>query len=218
MRGRVWLGLLFLVLGISFFLHQAHIIDLVQFLSTGWPFIFIIIGVIQLLNRTYSSTISGLLFLLMGILFLVNEWYEVNLIPYVLPLIFIFIGLVIIFTRKRLDSVTHSTRELRSFALLGSASIKSRSTNLKGGSIVNVLGGSEIDLREAVILDEATIDLSCVLGGITIIVPKSVRVEVSGIPILGAWEDNTRIYSDDGSLPGLKINCLVVLGGVEFRN
>lgn len=218
MKGRIWLGLFFLLLGVSFILHQANMIDVVKIISTGWPFIFIIIGVIQLINRTYSSVIAGLLFFLMGVLFLANEWYDVNLFPYALPLIFIVIGFVIIFSRKKYDIITHSTGELSSFTLLGAADVKSRSKNLKGGSILNILGSSEIDLREAVISDKATIDLNCVLGGVTVIVPENVRVNISGIPILGAWEDLTKGYRDDKDVLDLRINCQVVLGGVEFRN
>lgn len=218
MKGRIFLGCFFLLLGGSIILHHSQIIDVVEVISIGWPFIFVIIGLIQFANRTYSSIIVGFLFFLTGVLFLANKWYDLNLFPYALPLIFIVIGFMIIFRRKKHDKIAHSTENLHSFVLLGATDMKSRSNNLKGGSIVNILGGSEIDLRDTVISDKTTIDLNCFLGGVTVIVPENVRLNISGIPILGAWEDLSKNDRHDIDDLELKVNCLVVLGGVEFRN
>jgi len=218
MNRRIFLGWFFLLLGGSIILHQAQIVDVVKIITIGWPFIFMIIGVMQFANRTYSSIIVGFLFFLIGVLFLINEWYDVNLFPYALPLILIVIGFVIIFSRQKHDKITHSTENLHSFVLLGATDIKSRSNNLKNGSIVNILGSSEIDLRDVVISDKVTIDLNCFLGGVTVIVPENIRLNISGIPILGAWEDLSRNDHHDIDDLELKVNCLVILGGVEFRN
>ncbi|WP_068676757.1 LiaF domain-containing protein [Oceanobacillus sp. Castelsardo] len=215
MSGRIWVGLFFLMFGFGFLLHQADIINMSQVLSTWWPFIFIIIGIIQLTNRSYASTVSGFLFLLIGIIFLANQWYDLNLIFYLWPLVFIFIGLVIILTRVKNGKTSHTSERLNTFLLFSGAEIKSQSKNFHGGSVMTLCGGVEIDLREAIITERTTLDLTCIMGGASIIVPENVRVETSGIPIFGGWEDNTRSIHE---VAVLKINCLMIFGGAEIKN
>src|SRR5699024_1510659 len=103
MSGRIWIGLLFLLFGFGFLLHQADIINLPQLFSNWWPLLLIIIGMIQLLNRRHSSGSSGFLLLIIGLLFLLNQWLDLNVTAYIWPLIFIIIGVVIIFTRGKRD-------------------------------------------------------------------------------------------------------------------
>jgi len=201
MSGRVWLGLFFLLFGFGFLLHQADVIDFPHLLSAWWPFILIIIGIIQLINRTHSTTVLGLLFLLVGGLFFVNEWFDLNLIFYLWPIIFILIGFVIIFTRLKLEKTSHSSDNLNTSVLFSGAEIKSQSKNFQGGSVMTIFGGAEIDLRDAVIADGASLDLTSVMGGTSIMVPENVQVEISGMPIFGGWEDNTKTMVKMQKLP-----------------
>lgn len=215
MSGRIWVGLFFLIFGFGFLLHQADIIDMSKVLSTWWPFILIIIGIIQLTNRTYTSLVSGFLFLFIGILFFANQWFDLNLIYYLWPLIFIIIGFVIILTRVKSGKTSHTSEKINSFMLFSGAEIKSQSKNFQGGSILTLCGGVEIDLREAAIKEEAILDLTCIMGGVSIIVPENVRVETSGIPIFGGWEDKTKSM-DNAAI--LKIKGLMIFGGAEIKN
>jgi predicted membrane protein len=218
MSGRIWIGVLFLLFGFLFLLHQTDVIDFPQLLSNGWPLILIIIGVIQLVSRKHSSATSGFLFLFIGLLFSVNQWLDLNLTAYIWPLIFIVIGIVIIFTRGRHEKSSHHENDLDTFVFLSGAAIKSQSKALQGGSITCILGGAEIDLRHAVITDGAVLELTTILGGAEITVPRNVQVEVSGTPFLGGWEDQTRIDKDDEEVLTLQVNCVTILGGVEVRN
>lgn len=217
MSNKFWIGLFFLAFGIGFLLHEFHIIDFPEILSAWWPLIIIFIGIIQLVNRT--SIASSLLFLFVGVPLLLNQLLDVNLITYLWPLIFIFIGFSILFTRVKREKRAHTNEELNTSVILSGAEIKSRSENFQGGSIMTVLGGAEIDLRDITIPEEgATMDLTTVLGGISIIVPEHVHVEFSGFPILGGWEDSTSIRSEEDRQVVLKMNCLTILGGVEVNN
>ncbi|UJL46338.1 hypothetical protein KFZ58_18650 [Virgibacillus sp. NKC19-16] len=218
MAGRLWLGLFFLVFGFGFLLNQADVIDFGQVLSTWWPLILVVIGIMQLFSRTQSSKISGFLFLFVGIFFFVNQSFDLNLASYLFPLIFIFIGIIIIFTRGNRGKTPHTDGNLNTFALFSGAEIRSQSKNFRGGSVTAIFGGAEIDLRDAVIADGATLDLTTVMGGASIMVPENVHVEVSGTPILGGWEDSTRKAREDDEVVVLKLNCLTILGGAEIRN
>lgn len=218
MSGRIWLGVLFLVAGFGFLLHQADIIDMLLLLSNWWPLILIVIGLVQLINRKHDSASSGLLFLLIGLLFLMNQWLDLDLTVYIWPLILIIIGVVIIFTKVKREKSSHTADDLDTFVLFSGAEINSQSQTFQGGTVTAILGGAEIDLRDAVIIDGASLDLTTVLGGVEMKVPDNVRVEVAGTPILGGWEDKTRVRREVDEVPVLKINCLTILGGVEIRN
>ena|SRR5699024_2132152 len=219
MASRIWLGLFFLVFGVGFLLHQAHVIDFPEILSTWWPLIIIFIGIIQIFNRNYSSGVSGLLFVLVGALFLFNHLFDLNLIVYLWPLIFIFVGIAIMFTRVTRERTAHTDEDLNTQVLLSGAEIKSQSKRFQGGNITTILGGADIDLREAMILEEgATMDLTTILGGVNLTVPEHIHVEFSGLPILGGWEDKTRVRSEKDKQIVLKLNCLTILGGVEVKN
>jgi len=218
MSGRIWVGGVFLLFGLFFLMHQADVIDFPQLLSNWWPLILIIIGLIQLFNRKHSSLSSGLLFLFIGLLFLVNQWFELDITAYIWPLLFIIVGIVIIFTRVKHEKTSHTADGLDTFVLFSGAEIKSQSKQLQGGDVTCILGGAQIDLRDAVIVNGSVIDLTTVLGGAEIVVPENVQVEISGTPILGGWEDNTRLSKDNEETVLLKLNCLTILGGVEIKN
>ncbi len=219
MSGRVWLGLFFLVFGVGFFMHQANLLDFTAVLSTWWPLILIIIGIIQLVNRSYASPLTGVLFLIVGGLFLANQWFNMNLAAFIWPLVIIFIGLAIIFTRGERGKKEHMEQDLNNFLLFSGTELRSQSKDFRGGSVTAIFGGAEIDLREAEISAEgATLDITAVFGGATIIVPENVYVEVTGIPIFGGWDDKRKYQGDEQALSVLKLNCLAVFGGVEIKN
>lgn len=218
MSGRIWIGLFFVLFGLGFLLHQAEIIDFLQVLAAWWPLLFIIIGLVQVLNRTHFSAASGIIFILIGFFFLLNQWFDINLLSYMWPLIFMFIGIVIIFTRMKHEKTPHTSDHLNTFLLFSGAEIKSQSRNFQGGSVLTIMGGAEIDLRDAIIADEASLDVTTILGGVSIIVPENVRVELSGIPILGGWEDSTLYRGENEDVVVLRLNCLTILGGAEIKN
>jgi predicted membrane protein len=96
--------------------------------------------------------------------------------------------------------------------------VKSVSKNFQGGSVTTIFGGAEIDLRDADIAEGASLEFTSIMGGASIIIPENVHVDISGAPILGGWEDRTRKYGENEDVVVLKINCLTILGGAEFRN
>jgi hypothetical protein len=82
--------------------------------------------------------------------------------------------------------------------------------------VLAVLGGIELDFRDAVLPEGGTVvDVACVLGGVEVTVPPGVAVQVEGMGILGGFDDSSR--SEPGSGPRLVIRGFALLGGVEVR-
>jgi len=87
----------------------------------------------------------------------------------------------------------------------------------RGGDLTAVMGGCEIDLRQAAINGDATIDVFAVWGGIEIRVPENWTVAFHVTPILGGVEDKTR-PSLGSTAHRLTIRGVVVMGAVEVKN
>ena len=102
-------------------------------------------------------------------------------------------------------------------AILGGFSRKGDWVVPKEFSAVAILGGGEIDLREARFAEPVvTIHAVTIMGGIEITVPEDVTVQVTGVGIMGAFE---HIASGEGQAGGPKIiiNGVAIMGGVEVR-
>ena len=82
---------------------------------------------------------------------------------------------------------------------------------------VAVMGGVELDLREAQFSQpEVTIHAYTVMGGIEITVPEDVDVDVSGVAFMGGFDHNASGPGVPGA-PRLRVLGFALMGGVEVR-
>ena len=87
------------------------------------------------------------------------------------------------------------------------------------GSInaVSIMGGDEIDLREAEIEGgELTINLVAIMGGANIYIPESVELDVGGFSLMGG---NTEVGADRPPRPGapvIRIRAWNLMGGATI--
>jgi Domain of unknown function (DUF1707)/Cell wall-active antibiotics response 4TMS YvqF len=104
-------------------------------------------------------------------------------------------------------------------AILSGAARKGSWTVPSNINVVTVLGGVELDFREATLpAGEITLSAVCVLGGMEITVPPEMHVIDSGVAILGGREITAD--SDDSVQPGapvLRITGFCFLGGFEVK-
>lgn len=217
---RTWLGFIIIVIGLGFLLDQANVISFIDILSNWWPLIFIVIGLLQLVTQAQSATLTGPLFIMIGAILLLNEWTDSQIFLYLWPLVIIYIGIIIIFYRPKHNKNVNKDNMLDSISLFSGAEIKSQSNPFQGGNILAVFGGTDIDLRDAVIVDEEiTIEITTVFGGVSLKVPENVQVEVSGIPIFGGFEDKTRhVNKENTHQPIIYLKCVSIFGGVEVTD
>jgi Domain of unknown function (DUF1707)/Cell wall-active antibiotics response 4TMS YvqF len=101
-------------------------------------------------------------------------------------------------------------------AVLSSCERKGRWRPARSSVAVAVLGGTELDLRDAVIEgDELVITAVAVLGGIEITVPEGVEVDVSGFAVLGANEHEQGAEPVRPGTPVVRVRAYSVLGGIN---
>jgi hypothetical protein len=82
-----------------------------------------------------------------------------------------------------------------------------------------VMGGVEIDLREATLTAPVTdIYAVAVMGGVVVTVGPDVRLEADGFAIMGGFEDQLEhAGSNDPAAPVVRLRGVAVMGGVEAR-
>ena len=95
------------------------------------------------------------------------------------------------------------------------------SQNFKGGRISAVFGGTELDLTKARLAPGRNdIEIACVFGGATIIVPDTWYVTIEVTPVLGGFTDSRKLTPGRtvDSTSQLVIKGAVVFGGGEIKS
>jgi predicted membrane protein len=217
------LGLLVIAAGVILLLDNLGFAPLSRFLNY-WPAALVAIGLIKLWQARdgKGGSFSGLLFTIAGIWLLLEELAVVNIdFQDVWPLILVLLGAYIVWQgiagpqRPRTAVDGHST--VSAVAILGGVARGSNSRAFRGGELTAVMGGLEIDLRQASINGEAVIEIFTMWGGIDIRVPEDWSVESRVVPLLGGIEDKTR--PPQGAINHrLTLRGFAIMGGVEIKN
>jgi hypothetical protein len=85
-------------------------------------------------------------------------------------------------------------------------------------NVVCVMGGAELDLRQAELEDlDSTITVVAVMGGAEIIVPEGVDVDVDGFAFMGGKEFRPGETVPPPSAPSVRIKAYAFMGGIEVR-
>ena len=218
MSGQRFVGILIVIFGIGLLLQQFDLFDFTTILANWWPIFFILVGIIQIWTNGMQAIIPALIFLIVGIMLLINIWIEFNLWQILWPFLLIMFGLSIIFSRREWKQALDEADEIHLTTFLSGIESKNGSKNLSGGSVLSVLGGIQLDLRHAQLTENgAVLNVTTILGGVELIVPEDVHVEIKGTPILGGWENKTNTYGMEKNKT-LYINGVALLGGIEIKH
>lgn len=219
--GRLFLGLAVMLFGLGLALDNFGLLQL-RFLLKFWPLVLIGIGVSRLVSSTRERRApEGLVMIAVGVLFLLMM-FDLLRFKQAFALFLFACGGAMVLRALRGgpggEMGTFGPERLDAFALLGGVHRVSRSTDFKGGNASAALGGCEIDLRQATILDgqTAVLDALAFMGGVEVKVPEDWTVETRGMAVLGGFEDKTRRPLDDRRK--LVVTGLAVMGGVEVKN
>lgn len=223
-------GVFIIGFGVLVLLSQIGFAIPEQLLS--WEMILILVGIVSLVKHKFKK-MFGLVLLVIGGIFMINDFY-----PYVIETRFIWPVLIIVFgvsiffkafkTKKKdvsytilEDSPASESNEdfVNSTAFFGGVNKTVVSKNFKGAKISSVFGGTELNLTHADFENQAVIEISCVFGGINIIVPSHWKVHTEMTTMFGGIDDKRPVHLIDensGKMLILKGNC--AFGGVEIAS
>jgi predicted membrane protein len=222
-QGRIFWGLLLIVLGGLFLLDQMDRIDFGDLIGRYWPVVFIILGFSILLSNNFRNVGSGLFFIVFGAFFLLVRLriFDRMVWSYIWPLAIIAVGVWILVRpawhpdRKKGDMTTADDLDINQ--VFSGSSRKIESQSFRGGKADVVFGSAELDLRGARLAGgQATLVLSAVFGGIEVYVPRDWQVVLEGSPVLGSIESRKAV-SDVPKTQTLTIKGSAVFGSIEVK-
>jgi predicted membrane protein len=223
---RLVLGLGIIIIGILFLLGNMDIIDPHDYLRY-WPAIIMIVGLAYLFQcQRGSGRVWGAILTFVGAAMLLDRLYFIHFSLWdYWPLILICVGIMMIvkssFIRRGIAAPPFAESKdandrLVAVAVMAGSKRYNNSQNFQGGELTAIMGGLEIDLRDASIKDEAVIDITAIMGGVDMRVPEDWTIIIDGFPFLGAFDDKTRPPKE--ITKRLIIRGTAVMGGVDIKN
>lgn len=240
MRGYGWTGVLLLLIGVVALLKAALVP--IPYWIYSWPMLLIVIGFFVGIRHGFRG-MSWLLFILIGGAFLADHIYpDFEMRRYTWPFILIFLGLVFIFRPRRrwncdpdekknpvsgmptdpvINPEGNSSKEdfVNATSVFGGTKKNVISKNFKGGDLLSIFGGTELDLTRADLTGTATLELITIFGGTKLIIPSNWTLKSQAAIIFGGIEDKRSVTpTADGTEKILLLKGTVMFGGVDIKS
>ncbi len=216
------LGASVIVLGVIFLLDNLGYIYAGDYWDF-WPAILIIFGLSKIVQpRGSSGRIAGAVFTIIGVALLLDN---LRIIYFDIwdywPLLLVFVGASLVWraweVSRNMATGNGVEGNIYAAAILGGVKRSNSSPDFRRGELTAIMGGCEIDLRQASMQNSpAVINIFAFWGGVDIKVPNDWNVDVQGMPILGGFDDKT--FHPQNSTKRLLIKGHAIMGGVEIVN
>ena len=219
-NNRAIIGVILVLAGLFLVMRNTGFFpDFIDHVIFSWPMLLVTIGLVITLGSSGGKT-SGIIVMAVGAFFLLPQIFrETFNVDMFWPSIFIIIGVIFIFTkRKGWNSVNTGPVVGDDYIdyvhVFSGGERQIVSENFRGGKVTAIFGGSEIDLTKAKLAPGVSeLEIACVFGGATIIVPDDWNVKIEVVPVLGGFGDSRKL------LPGRTVDTtrqLVIKGAVVF--
>ncbi len=213
--GQVLLGVVVVLAGILLLLERTGVveIDLGAIASTLWPLVVVLVGIVSL-ALVPRAWFGPAVIATVGVVLLLDRLHvlDVSVWDYLWPVAVILIGLGIALGAARSGDERHIT----ALAFWWGAERRTRTQDFRGASLTAIMGGVELDLRDADIQERARIDVFTFWGGVDIKVPRGWDVRTTGLPLMGGWENRTE--RPPAGAPVLEVRLVTVMAGADVRH
>lgn len=224
---RIIIGVILVLAGLFLVIRNTGFFpDFIDNVIFSWPMLLVGIGLVMTLGA--SEKTAGVIVMAVGGFFMIPLIFRETFHMYNMfwPSIFIIIGVIFIMSKRRgWGAVTSKGRIGDDFIdyvnVFSGGERQVVSQNFKGGRVTAVFGGIELDLTKAKLTPGVSeLEIACVFGGATIIVPDDWHVTIEITPILGGFSDSRKLIPGRSVDPSkhLIIKGAVVLGGGEVKS
>jgi predicted membrane protein len=200
--------------------------DFIDHVIFSWPMLLVVIGLVMTLGAAEKT--SGVIVMAVGGFFLIPMIFRETFHAYNMfwPSIFIIIGVIFIVTKRKGWNPVASTGIVGDdfidyVNVFSGGERQIVSENFRGGRISAVFGGMELDLTKAKLATGRNeLEIACVFGGATLIVPDDWNISIEVTPVLGGFSDSRKLIPGRTSDPTkqLVIKGAVVFGGGEIKS
>ena len=226
-NNRAIIGVILVLVGLFLVLRNTGIFPgFIDHVIFSWPMLLVTIGLIITIGSSGGKS-SGVIVMAVGAFFLIpqifRETFDINMFW---PSVFIIIGIVFIFSkRKGWNSVSTAPQTGDDYIdyvhVFSGGERQIVSDNFRGGKVTAIFGGSEIDLTKAKLAPGISeLEIACIFGGTTIIVPDDWNLKIEVVPVLGGFGDSRKLNPGRAIDPSrqLVIKGAVVFGGGEVKS
>ena len=85
-------------------------------------------------------------------------------------------------------------------------------------TVINVMGGADLDLRDAVVEGpEVQITVISIMGGSDIVVPEGVEVQLGGFAVMGGNELKLSSDAPPPGAPVVRVRAISLMGGTDVK-
>ena len=224
---KVIIGVILVLAGLFLILKNTGIFpDFIDNVIFSWQMLLVVIGVVMTLSSIEKT--AGIIVMAVGGFFMIPLLFRETFHIYNMfwPAIFIIVGILFISSRKRNcpGSLTKGTTVddyVDYINIFSGGDRQIVSQNFRGGKITAIFGGIQLDLTKAKLAPGRNeIEIACVFGGATIIVPETWFVTIEVTPVLGGFSDSRKLSPGITVDPAsqLVIRGAVVFGGGEIKS
>lgn len=217
----LFLGIIFIVIGGCYALSVIFDWNFSIFFAGWWALILIVFSVYDMINTKIRTGNVIIFFIGIWLFLSARDIWDWNLWKLFVPVLLILIGISIIFKDRGINiknpSAVHSQNDKIPYysAFLAGTTPNFVNQEFKGAKISAILGGADINLKNAIITENCYIECTAILGGIDIYLPSNVKVILNSNPVLGGCE-NKFISSPEVNAPIVTINSTCILGGIDI--
>ena len=240
-ESKVFIGIIFVVIGFLLACSAVGILDFFDFIFfPGFWTLFIILPCLYGFMKKGQDKTGYVIGLIVGICFLINEQnfkFHIDFWPMMLAVLFLLIGRNLIFSKKapKIDisfsssetsgvhktytSSSNKSGYLSISAILSGKDIRVDNEVFAGGDVCTILGGIDLDLRNAVITGDVYLNVIAILGGVDIYLPPNVRVVADDCTAVLGGVDVNQAYANylDPNVPRVIISGSCILGGMDVK-
>jgi predicted membrane protein len=226
-NNRVIIGVVLVLAGLFLVVRNTGFFpDFIDNVIFSWQMLLVVIGLVMTIGA--SEKTGGIIVMAVGGFFMIPLLFRETFHMYNMfwPAVFIIIGVIFISTKRR-GWGTATSKGIAGDDYVDLVNVFSGgerqivSQNFQGGKISAVFGGIELDLTKAKLTQGVSVlDIACVFGGATIIVPDDWYVTIEVTPVLGGFSDTRKLNPGRTVDPAkhLLIKGAVVFGGGEVKS
>ena len=220
--GEILWGIFFIAIGAIIGLNALGITDIDIFFD-GWWTLFIIIPCFIGLFSSHEKT-GNLIGLIIGFLLLgmARDIISAEMISkLIIPVVLIFIGLHIIIKSISTGKITQKIKSVNKNDLEGYCAtfseqkVSMNGVDFKGANLDAIFGSVKLDLNGAILSEDRVINATAIFGGITIIVPDYMNVQVKSNSVFGGVTNKKNTKNENA--PTVYINGSGIFGGVDIK-
>lgn len=241
--GHLWTGLFLLAIG-GLALAKSMGVPVPRWLFS-WQMLLIAIGIFIGIKKGFRDG-GWFVPIVIGLAFMVNEYFlDGQLRKHIWPIALIVLGLIFLIRARgkswekcreeKKAALTNTPDTTKTFtqpegevqqddvvkatSVFGGSKKIVLSKNFKGGELVAIFGGCEIDLTQADMTTPAVIDVTAICGGATLVVPSNWAIRSEAVSIFGGIGDERKIFSgQETPARTLVIKGTMIFGGMEIKS